>query len=207
MGPDLCMRNRDAMYNLIRLSFSLSVILAIFALLPNRAWAVDADYRLNPGDDLQITVWKEDGLDRETIVLPDGNIDFPLIGTIVARGRTTAEVREAITKGLASTIPDASVTVAVRSPLGNVIDVIGQVQKPGEIATGHRLSVMQALSMAGGLTPYASEGNIRILHREADGTEKSIPFPFDDVIRGKQLEADILLSPGDVVMVPASSLF
>jgi polysaccharide export outer membrane protein len=195
------------MHHLIALRLGLLIGLASGALLSGPARAVDADYRLNPGDDLQITVWKEDGLDRETIVLPDGNIDFPLIGTIMARGRTTAEVRETITKRLASTIPDASVTVVVRSPLGNVIDVIGQVQKPGEIATGHRLSVMQALSMAGGLTPYASEGNIRILHRDADGTEKSIPFPFDDVIRGKQLEADILLSPGDVVMVPASSLF
>ena len=189
------------------LRYCLPVGLAFLVLSSPVAFAVDADYRLNPGDDLQITVWKEDGLDRETIVLPDGMIDFPLIGTIMARGRTTAELRDAITKGLAATIPDASVTVAVRSPLGNVIDVIGQVQKPGEIATGHRLSVMQALSMAGGLTPYASEGNIKILHREPDGTEKSIPFPFDDVIRGKQLEADILLSPGDVVMVPASSLF
>jgi polysaccharide export outer membrane protein len=195
------------MYHLIPKAHFLLIGLIVLGGAPGRALAVDADYRLNPGDDLQITVWKEDGLDRETIVLPDGTIDFPLIGTIMARGRTTAEVREAIAKGLASTIPDATVTVAVRSPLGNVIDVIGQVQKPGEIATGHRLSVMQALSMAGGLTPYASEGNIKILHRDADGSEKSISFPFDDVMRGKQLGADILLSPGDVVMVPASSLF
>jgi polysaccharide biosynthesis/export protein len=195
------------MHHLIPKAHLLLIGLILVGGVPGRALAIDADYRLNPGDDLQITVWKEDGLDRETIVLPDGTIDFPLIGTIMARGRTTAEVREAIAKGLASTIPDATVTVAVRSPLGNVIDVIGQVQKPGEIATGHRLSVMQALSMAGGLTPYASEGNIKILHRDADGSEKSISFPFDDVMRGKQLDADILLSPGDVVMVPASSLF
>jgi len=182
-------------------------VVAVVCLVSGMVEAAETDYRLNPGDDLQITVWKEDGLDRETIVLPDGTIDFPLIGTIMARGRTTAEVRDAIKQGLASTIPDASVTVAVRQPLGNVVSVIGQVQKPGELSAGHRLSVMQALSMAGGLTPYAAEGKITILRRNSDGTEKSIPFPYDEIMRGRQLESDIVLSPGDVVVVPASSLF
>jgi len=184
-------------------------LLAAFALVfipVFGASALEADYTLNPGDVLQVTVWKEDGLDREVLVLPDGSISFPLVGTMSARGRTATQIQGEITDRLKKYIPDASVAVSVKAALGNVVDVIGQVNKPGELTLGHRITVMQALSMAGGLTPYASEERIIII-RQSDGKETSIQFPYDDVTRGKSLDKDIVLNPGDVIVVPSAGLF
>jgi polysaccharide export outer membrane protein len=172
------------------------------------AFAVDANYTLNPGDILQITVWKEEGLDRETLVLPDGTLAFPLVGTIAAAGKTAAQVQAEIKTGLEKAIPDAPVTVVVKAANGNLVDVIGQVAKPGEFVAAHPLTVMQALSMAGGLTPYASERRISIVRHSGSGKDEHIEFPYyDDILNGKNLDKDIVLKPGDVVLVPASSLF
>lgn len=182
----------------------LTMLLALWA--PARpAAAVDSDYMINAGDVLQITVWKEDGLDRETLVLPDGTITFPLIGTMKAAGKTPADVQAQIKTALKKFIPDASVTVSIKAALGHTVSVIGQVTKPGEFIMGHRMTVMQALSQAGGLTPYASENGIRIIRHEG-GKETSIPFPYSDVIDGNNLEKDIVLNPGDVVVVPTAGL-
>lgn len=171
------------------------------------ALAADADYAINPGDILQITVWKEDGMDKETLVLPDGTISFPLVGTLTARGKTVAQLQQEIKTKLTTDIPDASVTVVVKNANGNVVDVIGQVNKPGEINTGHRVTVMQALSIAGGVTPYAATGKIKVLRHDADGKEMAIAIPYDDIMKGEALDKDVLLSPGDVVVVPEASLF
>lgn len=169
------------------------------------ARAQEAGFRIRPGDVLQITVWKEDGLDRETLVLPDGSITFPLVGTMRAYGLSLPELQEQITTKLQSAIPDASVTVSVKSPMGHTISVLGQVAKPGEMMIGRALSVMQALSQSGGLTPYASESGILIIRSE-NGKKRSIPFPYDDIARGKNLDKDINLRPGDVVFVPTAGL-
>jgi polysaccharide biosynthesis/export protein len=164
-----------------------------------------ADYTIIPGYVLQITVWKEEELNQEVLVLNDGTINFPLIGSIPAAGQTTAELQDTIKEKLAKLIPDASVTVAVKAALGHTVSVIGQVTKPGELVMGHDLTVMQALSQAGGLTPYADEDRIIILHRE-QGKETSIPFPYSDVAHGDDLDKDIVLRPGDVVVVPTAGL-
>jgi polysaccharide export outer membrane protein len=171
------------------------------------AIAADADYALNPGDILQITVWKEDGLDKEILVLPDGTVSFPLVGTLTARGKTVAQLQQEIKTKLATDIPDASVTVVVKTANGNVVDVIGQVNKPGEINTGHRVTVMQALSIAGGVTPYAATGKIKILRHGPDGKETAIVVPYNDIMKGESLDKDVILLPGDVVVVPEASLF
>jgi len=168
--------------------------------------ADDSGYTVRAGDVLQITVWKEDSLDREILVLPDGTITFPLIGSFVAQGMTPAKIQSTVKQKLSALIPDASVTVIVKAPLGHTVSVIGQVGKPGELVMSHRLTVMQALSQAGGLTPYANEGKIIIL-RQKNKEETSIPFPYDDIIAGHNLDKDIALHPGDVVVVPTSGLF
>ena len=163
-------------------------------------------YRIIAGDVLQITVWKEDGLDQEVLVLPGGTITFPLVGSIAAQGKTPAELQSIIKSRLKKLIPDAAVTVAVKAALGHTVSVIGQVAKPGEFVMGRHLTVMQALSQAGGLTPYASEGSIIILRHDETGKETSIPFPYRDVVEGDDLEKDIVLNPGDVVVVPTAGL-
>ena len=186
--------------------FSLVVMVTTVLLTAFGAKAQSDGYALNPGDVLQVSVWKEDGLDREVLVLPDGSVTFPLAGTVQAKGLTAGQLEVELKKRLSPFIPDASVSVSVKAPLGNVVSVIGQVAKPGELVISHRTSVMQALSMAGGLTPFASSGNIIILHRE-NGKESATPFPYDDVVRGRELSSDIFLTPGDVIVVPNASLF
>lgn len=168
--------------------------------------AGDKNYTIQAGDVLQVTVWKEADMDREVLVLPDGTVSFPLIGSFTAEGLTPAQVQTTIKKKLATLIPDASVTVLVKATLGHSVSVIGQVAKPGELIMGHSMSVMQALSQVGGLTPFASEGSIIILRR-VDGKETAIDFPYDDIIRGRNLDKNIPLLPGDVVVVPTSGLF
>ncbi|MDD4615875.1 MAG: polysaccharide export protein [Alphaproteobacteria bacterium] len=158
------------------------------------------------GDVLQITVWKEDGLDREVLVLPGGDITFPLIGTIKAQGKTSAELQADIKFKLKELIPDASVTVAVKAALGHTINVIGQVAKPGEIVIGRRTTVMQALSQAGGLTPFASQSKINVM-RHGDNGDESIKIPYADIVSGDHLDKDIVLRSGDVVIVPTAGLF
>ncbi len=178
----------------------------LIALCSSAAMAAEPDYTLNPGDVLQIDVWKEEGMNLETLVMPDGSITFPLAGTIHAQGLTTEQTQAAIKDRLKPYIPEAAVTVAVKAALGNVVNVIGQVALPGVQTPGRRVTVMQALSAAGGLTPYASESRIIILRRTAD-KQVAIPFPYDDVIRGRSLDKDIILQTGDVVVVPTASLF
>jgi len=186
--------------------FTLLVLLLAVAFNTPPTFAVDADYTISPGDVLQITVWKEDGMDREILVLPDGTITFPLIGSFSVQGATPADVQATVKEKLQRYIPNASVTVMIKAALGHTVNVIGQVTKPGEIVMGHRLTVMQALSQAGGLTPYADEGSIKILRRK-EGKETSIAFDYSDVASGRHLDKDITLNPGDVVVVPTAGLF
>ena len=195
---------------IIKLSIALSIIGLVLqpavAATPKIVPSVDSDYKVRAGDVLQITVWKEDSLDRETLVLADGTITFPLIGSFMAQGMTLSTLQSTIKAKLKNLIPDASVTVLVKSPLGHTVNVIGQVAKPGELVMAHHLTVMQALSQAGGLTPYANEGRIIIL-RQSGGKEQSIPFPYSDIVAGRSLDQDIVLNPGDVIVVPTSGLF
>jgi polysaccharide export outer membrane protein len=165
------------------------------------------DFFIIAGDVLQITVWKEEGMDREVLVLPDGTVTFPLIGTLQVRGLTPSAVQAEIKEKLKKYIPDASVTVMVKAPLGHTVSVIGQVVKSGEVVMGRHMDVMEALSQAGGLTPYASTSHIVVLRYGPDGKKSSIDFPYDDVAKGRDLDKDIELKPGDVVVVPTAGLF
>jgi polysaccharide export outer membrane protein len=173
---------------------------------PEAAISASKEFRIRQGDVLQVTVWKEEGMDQEIIVLPDGTINFPLAGSIRVEGLTPAMAAYEVKEKLSTKVPDASVSVIVKSPLGHTVSVIGQVTKPGDIVMNHPLSVMQVLSQAGGLTPYASTSSIKIL-RKINGKETVIKFPYDDVSEGDDLEKNITLEPGDVVVVPTAGLF
>lgn len=164
--------------------------------------AVKTDtYVVQPGDVLQIDVWKEKDLQRELMVRPDGGLNFPLIGEMVAAGKTVEQLKLDLRAKLTKYVPDPVVTVAVKQGLGNKIYVIGKVNKPGEYLATRNMDVMQALSLAGGLNPYASENNIKILRR-INGEQKSFRFKYSRVSKGKDLEQNIILQGGDVVVVP-----
>lgn len=160
-----------------------------------------AGYLVNAGDTLEISVWKEPELQREVLVRPDGAFTFPLAGQVVAKGRTVTEIREEIESRLARYIPDLVTTVTVTAVSGNSIYVIGQVNDPGTFIMNPVLDVMQALSMAGGTTPFAGLKDIRILRREG-GRQTAHRFNYTEVAEGRSLEQNILLQSGDVVVVP-----
>lgn len=159
------------------------------------------EYRIGPEDVLHISVWKEDDLDRKVLVRPDGGVSFPLVGDIQVSGRTPLEVQDEIRSRLARYVPDAEVTVSVDKISGYTIFVLGEVNKPGQFTLGRYVDVVQALTLAGGTTPYASERNMQILRRK-DGREVTYRFDFRDIKRGRDLKQNIILQSGDVVVVP-----
>lgn len=161
----------------------------------------EPSYLLGPEDVLKVSVWKDEQLTQETVVRPDGMITFPLIGDVAAAGRTAEDVRFEIAKRLSKYLPAPTVTVAVLKVLSNRIYVLGRVNKPGEFLVGHYTDVLQALSMAGGLTPYAAENDIRIMRRNG-GEEQVFRFRYGDMQKEKDLKQNIILQRGDVVMVP-----
>ena len=163
--------------------------------------AVDAAYVVQPGDVLEITVWKEKELQGEVLVRPDGGLSFPLAGDVEAGGHTIEEIRRVLASRLAKYIPDPAITVAVKAATGSRIFVVGKVNRPGDFSLSRPLDVMQALSLAGGTTAYADVNGIRILRR--DGPRQVVfHFRYDDVRRGEKLAQNILLHSGDTVVVP-----
>jgi len=163
--------------------------------------APSSGYRLQPGDVLTVVVWKETDLQSEVLIRPDGGISFALAGDMQAAGRTTDELRAELQARVRKLVPDAVVTVQVKAPNGNRIFVIGKVNHPGDFALTRPIDVMQALSLAGGATPFASTDRIRVLHREGP-RQTSVRFRYSDVVRGRNLGQNILLQSGDTVVVP-----
>jgi len=174
---------------------------ALLAGLAAPVAAAEAPYTLNPGDVLTISVWKEEGLEREVVVLPDGKIAFPLVGHVHAAGMTPEALQAAMAEKLSPFIPDPAITVSVKQTAGNFVYVVGQVRQPGAFPINGVVDVMQALSLAGGLTPFASDGRIVVLRRDG-AQQRSIPFDYGEVEGGHALESNIELRPGDVVVVP-----
>jgi polysaccharide export outer membrane protein len=160
-------------------------------------------YRLNPGDKLEITVWEEEKLKQEVVVLPDGTISFPLVRQhVVAAGKTTEELVGLLRELLGQYIPDAEINVRLLAAEGNKIYVTGEVAHPGAFVMASPTNVMQALSMAGGLTEFAKKNSILVLRREADGKNRSFPFEYGEVEDGENIESNILLQSGDTLVVP-----
>ena len=163
--------------------------------------AVDSGYRLGAEDVLLISVWKDEQLTKEVVVRPDGMLSFPLVGDVQAEDRTVEEIRTELVKRLTKYIPNPNVSVAVMKVLSYKIYIVGRVNKPGEYLIGHYTDVLQALSLAGGLTPFAAENDIKVIRR-VKGQQQVFPFRYGDVQQGRDLEKNILLQRGDVVMVP-----
>jgi polysaccharide export outer membrane protein len=161
----------------------------------------NSSYLIQPGDVLHISIWREPELNMEAVVRPDGSISYPLIGEVVARGKTIQQLREEITTKAQHFIPDANVMVTATQLQGNKIYVIGKVNRPGEFAVNRPVDVIQALSIAGGATPFADLDDIIVLRRQND-TQQVFEFDYDDVKTGNSLSQNIILKSGDVVVVP-----
>ena len=153
------------------------------------------EYRISPEDVLQISVWNEPDLEIQVIVRPDGYFSYYLVGDVLAAGKTAAEIDQDITSRIQSFVPDAVVTVFVLEIKGLSIYVTGKVNRPGQFELGRYINVLQAIALAGGLTPYASPANIKIFRTEGD-TQVVIAFNYNEVTRVPQ--ENIRLMPGDV---------
>jgi polysaccharide export outer membrane protein len=161
-----------------------------------------AGYKLRPGDVVAVSVWQEPGLEQLVLVRPDGGVSFPLAGDMRAEGLTVDQLAESIKSKLTRFIPNPVVTVTLQEIPGNRIFVLGRVNKPGDFPIISRdVTVMQALSMAGGLTPFAKDREIRVL-RQVDGKEQAFPFDYRRALRGEGADQALILQPGDVVVVP-----
>jgi polysaccharide export outer membrane protein len=166
-----------------------------------KAQTASTDYRLHSGDKLDISVWKEEEMQKPGVVVsPDGRISFPLAGQIMAAGRTVGEIRQDIEARLKTYIPDPVVSISIADTGGNIAYVIGQVGKPGGFPLNPRINVLQALSLAGGGTPFAKLDSI-IIVRGSQG-QRVLPFHFSQVSAGKNLEQNVMLESGDVIVVP-----
>ncbi len=165
------------------------------------AQTAQENYQLGPEDNIEISVWKEPELTKQLVVRPDGKISYPLVGEIQAAGMTVKQLQDEISKRLAKYVTDANVTVILLKTQYYKVFVTGKVNKPGDFIVGRPTDVMQAISMAGGLTPFASPKSIVVL-RKVGGKEEMFPFNYNAVSRGESLEQNRTLLPGDVVVVP-----
>ncbi len=158
-------------------------------------------YKLRGGDLIQVSVWGEDKLQRESLVLPDGSITYPLAGRVEVVGLTSTEVEKRIAEKLKPYLPDPQVSVVIVNITGNLAYVMGKVLQPGQVLMTGPMTVLDALSMAGGLDKFADSRNIKVLRNTPQG-QKAIPIHYNQLIRGERLESNITLIPGDTILVP-----
>jgi polysaccharide export outer membrane protein len=192
-------------------NFLLAALLALAAAPV--ALAQSAGYRIQPGDQLAITVLEDDTLNRTTLVLPDGRISVPLAGSVQAAGRTVETVESAIADRLASNFavrPSVFVSVTAVNDLGETfpIYVVGQVGDPGVREVEPGTTLLQAIALAGGLERFAATKRIQL--RRADpstGQERLYIFNFNAVERGGAIQSMITMREGDVIVVPERRLF
>jgi polysaccharide biosynthesis/export protein len=165
------------------------------------AVANDPDYKIGPGDVLRIDVWKEPDISRQTPVRPDGKISLPLLNDVQAGGLTTMQLTVSVTEGLKKFITNPQVTVGLVEINSRRIYVNGEVLRAGAFPLLPNMTVLQALSSAGGFTQFARTKNIYVLRTE-DGKQVKYPFNYKEAINGKKPEQNIVLKSGDVIVVP-----
>ena len=163
--------------------------------------AVPKGFVIGPEDVLGVHFWRDQEMSGEVTVRPDGMITLPLVGDIRAAGLSTEVLKDEIEKAASRLITEPNVTVAVKQINSRKVFITGEVGKPGPYPLSGPRTVMQMIAVAGGLLEYADKDNIVVL-RTVDGQQKSYKFRYSDVSRGKGLEQNIELQPGDTVVVP-----
>ena len=159
------------------------------------------DYIIGPGDSLHISVWKNEDLTKLLTVLPDGKISFPLIGDVMAEGKTVAQLRKELKGRISRFVPDPVLSVLVQQVNSMLIYVVGKVNNPGRFILNCNIKVLHGLALAGGLNPFAERNKIKIFREEGDNT-RIFHFRHDSVSTGKNMEQNIRLKRGDVIVVP-----
>jgi polysaccharide export outer membrane protein len=161
----------------------------------------DTEYKIGPQDVLRIDVWKEAEVTRVVPVRPDGKISLPLLNDVQAAGLTPMQLSRVIADGLKKYMNDPQVTVSVSEINSRRIYVTGEVTHAGAFPLLPNMTVLQALSSSGGFTQFAKLKSIYVLRTE-DGKQVKLPFNYKDAVNGKKPEQNVLLQPGDVIVVP-----
>lgn len=177
----------------------LAVAVLFLAVFSSNSYA--ERYLLNAGDILDISVWNEEALAKQVVVLPDGTISFPLAGELDAKGKTVSSLQAALKERLSEYLSDPVVTVSVVNVSGNTVHILGKVANPGNFVMSQPLDVIQALSLAGGLSTYAEENNIVVLRR-LNGKQQVLPVRYGSIKKGQDLNSNIMLKSGDVIVIP-----
>jgi polysaccharide biosynthesis/export protein len=161
----------------------------------------NGEYRIGPQDVVQIDVWKEPEITRTIPVRPDGKISLPLVNDVQAAGLTAMQLAGVIREGLTKYLTNPQVTVTVTMINSRRVFLTGELSRTGALPLLPNMTVLQALSSAGGFTPFAKTKDIYILRIE-NGRQTKYPFHYRDVVKGKHQEENILLQPNDVIVVP-----
>lgn len=184
----------------ITLHIFCAALTAMAALSP--AHAEGSAYALCYGDTLQVSVWKEEALLREVRVLPDGSITLPLAGRVEVAGLSSVEVEKRVADKLRPFIPDPVVSIVITGIEGHRVFILGKVIKPGPIPlSSPDLTVLQALSEAGGLDKFADPNGVRVLRATPSG-QQVLPVNVEKLLRGDNLPSNIRLQAGDTILVP-----
>jgi polysaccharide biosynthesis/export protein len=162
---------------------------------------VPADYTIGPEDVLSIVYWRDKDMSSDVAVRPDGKISLPLLNDVQAAGLTPAQLREKLVDASKKYIEDPNITVVVQKMNSRKVFITGEVDKPGPYALFGPMSVLQLISMAGGLREYADSKKILVV-RTDNGKQVTFPFNYKDVVTGKNLKQNIELKSGDTVVVP-----
>jgi len=192
---------RIGLSTLLRVFVFLLLVLSAGAQKAAGATTQDPNYVIGSEDVLDISVWKEPDLSRTVPVRPDGNISLPLLNDLQATGLTPSQLAAKVTKGLAKFVTNPPVTIIVTQINSQRFYVLGEAARPGAYTLTPNMTVLQALSNAGGFTPYANSKKICLL-REENGKQQKLLFNYKDVIAGKRTEQNIVLKTGDTIVVP-----
>jgi polysaccharide export outer membrane protein len=150
---------------------------------------------------LFVNVWREQEISRPVVVRPDGKISLPLLNDVTAAGLTPMELEQQLTAGFGKFLENPQVTVIVTAINSQQVFILGEVNRIGRYPLSPNMTVLQALSMSGGFTQFANLGDIYILRKE-NGKQARLPFNYKDVVRGRHNEENIVLKPGDTIVVP-----
>jgi polysaccharide export outer membrane protein len=173
------------------------------ATSPNSSKVDSKTYVIGENDVLEVDVWKDKEISRTVPVRPDGKISLPLIGEIQASGMTPLQLQDDLAQRLKSFIANPQVTVIVTDPRSHHFNIVGEVAKPGAYPLTQSMTVLDAISVAGGFRDFAKETKIYVLRTmPGSNNPERLPFNYKDAIKGKKPENNVVLKPGDTIVVP-----
>ena len=173
----------------------------VASLEPTTDHGTSADYRIGPEDVIEILVWRNDALSKVVTVRPDGKISLPLIGEVEAAGLTPVDLTDQITEKVKEYYKEVPpVSVIVQRATNSSIHIVGEVQRPGSQTLRNGTTLLQAIAFAGGFTPFASTNNIVVI-RGSNNNTTTFKVRYKDILSGKKPDDNIILKPGDIIMV------